>query len=308
MPQVFFEVDFTFKYPNFSRDPFIYNKKEITLLYTRNKMTIATLKNFDEYAKNYYASLQAHPHYKELASIIEPFLKEIIENGEFYVRVHTQKLKQILLSGKLKNALETSSSASFGGSKARKNSIEHLFNCNTEELKDSDYPRFGYLSCKDRRVNFFATADMGFQYGMTVIRLKKENLFNRTTISVGSTLDFCSYNFLVPSYLDNPKASCIVSFPNHPLQNMIMAPQNAVSFKNLEIIAKGIIDKKITADNFFKLDDLLGDIVPQFKYFELQFHGEINTDDFECIDTDELDPNVEKICNDLKINIEEMSL
>ena len=25
MPPVFFEVDFTFKYPNFSRDPIIYN-------------------------------------------------------------------------------------------------------------------------------------------------------------------------------------------------------------------------------------------------------------------------------------------
>lgn len=271
-------------------------------------MTAATLKHFDEYVRNYYSSLQAHPNYKNLASIIEPFFKEIIEKGEFYVRVHTQSLKQILLSGKLKNALETTGSASFGGSKARKNSTVHLFNCNTEELKDSDYPRYGYLSCKDRRVNFFATADMGFQYGMTVIRLKKENLFNRTTISVGSTLDFGSYNFLVPSYLDNPKASCIVSFPNHPLQNIIMVPQNAGSFKNLEIIAKGIIDKKITADNFFKIDDLFGDMVPQFKYFELQFHCDIKTEDFECIDTDELDPDVEKICSDLKINIEEMAL
>ena len=271
-------------------------------------MAIATLKNFDEYEKNYYSSLQAHPNYKTLASIIEPFLKEIIEEGEFYVRVHTQPLKQILLSGRLKNALEAAGAASFGGGKSRINSTVHLFNCNTEELKDSDYPRFGYLSCKDRRRNFFATADMGFQYGMSVIRLKKEKLFNRTTISVGSTLDFGSYNFLVPSYLDNPKASCIVSFPNHPLLNIIMAPQNAGSFKNLEIIAKGIIDKKITADNFFKIDDLFGDMVPQFKYFELQFHGDIKTDDFECIDTDELDPDVEKICNDLKINIEEMAL
>ena len=139
-------------------------------------MAIATLKNFDEYEKNYYSSLQAHPNYKTLASIIEPFLKEIIEEGEFYVRVHTQTLKQILLSGRLKNALEASGSASFGGGKSRINSTVHLFNCNTEELKDSDYPRFGYLSCKDRRRNFFATADMGFQYGMSVIRLKKEKL------------------------------------------------------------------------------------------------------------------------------------
>ena len=45
-------------------------------------MAIATLKNFDEYEKNYYSSLQAHPNYKTLASIIEPFLKEIIEEGE----------------------------------------------------------------------------------------------------------------------------------------------------------------------------------------------------------------------------------
>ena len=36
--------------------------------------------------------------------------------------------------------------------------------------------------------------------------------------------------------------------------------------------------------------------------------GDIKTEDFECIDTDELDPDVEKICNDLKINIEEMAL
>ncbi|MGN1281920.1 MAG: hypothetical protein ACI4UM_08485 [Succinivibrio sp.] len=270
-------------------------------------MTIATLQNFSQYQRAYYEALHRVPSFVEYASVIEPFLKEIAKSGEFYIRVHSEVLCSILHDRRIKNAIESSHSASFGGASARIDSTRYLFCCNPQKLKDKDYPRFGYLSCADRLTNYFATAQMGYQYGMCVIRLKKSNLIKRTTMTVGSSMDFGSYNFLVPTMLDEPKATCIVSYPNHPFTG-IVTPVNAGSLRNLEIIAKSIENKELTKDNYFRIDDLLADRVPSLKYFELQFHGEITTDDIECIDVEELDPETEKICHLLGISIEEQSL
>ncbi|MGN0901893.1 MAG: hypothetical protein ACI4M9_01285, partial [Succinivibrio sp.] len=220
-------------------------------------------------------------------------------------------LMSIIKSGRLKNALETKGTASFGGSKIRVESTKLLFNCSEDKMVDKDYPRFGYLSCSDRKSNFFGTADMAYQYGYGVIKLKKKNLFDRTTLTVGSSLDFFSSAYLVPTRLNSPRATCIVSYPNPNAGTSPMAPSfHSGSLMNLIVLSESIKNGELNCDNYYRIDEILGDRVPLFKYFELQFHGEITTADIECIDVDvdELDDSLKAECMKLNIDIDEQSL
>lgn len=276
-----------------------------------NIMDFNSLKNFDEYSDKYYEMLKHRSGFSDLASVIEPFLHQIIAKGDFYIRVRAEVLMLILTSGRFKNALENNGTVTFGGSKTRVESTRLMFNCDKNQMADKDYPRFGYLSCSDRKANFFGTYDMAYQYGTGVIKLKKNNLFDRTTLTVGSSLDFFSSAYLVPTRLKSPRATCIVSFPNpNGLISPLPTSFHSNSLTNLIVLYESIKNGELNIDNFYTIDEILGGKVPLFRYFELQFHGDITTDDIESIDVDfgELDDSLKTECKKLNIDIMEQSL
>ena len=49
-----------------------------------------TLVNFKEYQQKYYEQILKYPYMREVAFQIEKFLREIIEDGAFYLRVHSK--------------------------------------------------------------------------------------------------------------------------------------------------------------------------------------------------------------------------
>ena len=64
------------------------------------------------------------PGFKDAASVIEDFLKKIIKEGDFYIKVPTKVLPLILECGYLKNALQAGRTASGGGPATRIKSTE----------------------------------------------------------------------------------------------------------------------------------------------------------------------------------------
>ena len=248
-------------------------------------MTIPTLANLPVYQNNYYSLMRIFPEFQECATVIEYFLKKIIEAGDIYIRVYPKTIPLILKDGCLKNAVETGTSATNGGSEARITSTVCLFNCDKNKLADADYPTFGYLSCKDSFVNEIATYDMSFQYGDAAIKLKKDHLFNRTTLTVGSSIDFMSCAHMIPTLLTDPKATCIYG-PANP-KGILSGSSNAIlgldPIRHYRLLAHAIATEELTVENFYRLEELLGDRCPFFKYFELQFHGRVTVDDFEEI-------------------------
>lgn len=272
-------------------------------------MSLPSLKNHRYFQNNYYSVLMQIPGFKEAASVIEDFLKKIIARGDFYVKVPTKVLPEILKSGYLKNALQAGRTASGGGIAVRIKSTEFMFGCSSSELNKPDYPRFGYLSCPDPKVNMLMTYDMSYQYGDATIKLKKNNLFDRTTLTVGSSLDFMSFAYLIPTLLTDPKATCIFGVATHLSSGHEAAPYGPGNIKNYLFLADKIKDGTINYKNFYNIDELLGREIPIFKYIELQFHGDIKLSDFERIDYME-EPN-EEVIKGFKargIPVEEQSL
>ncbi len=275
-------------------------------------MTIPTLKDLPVYQNNYYSLMRIFPKFQECAAVIEDFLKKIIDAGDIYIRVHPETLPLILKDGYLKNSVETGTSATNGGSKARVSSTVCLFNCDSNKLADSDYPTFGYLSCKDPLKNQMATYEMSYQYGDVVIKLKKDHLFHRTTLTVGTSIDFLSSGHMIPTLLTDPKATCIFG-PANPkgilngLVNTSMLGLDTIRFYRL--LAQAISDKELTVENFYRIEEILGERCPFFKYFELQFHGRVTVDDFEEITVmDDLDKEEQEKLVALGIPVKKVEL
>ena len=263
-----------------------------------------SLSNFRDYQSSYLACLNLLPGFKEISAVIEEFLKKIVANGAMYIRIRPQTLPLIIKDGFLKNAMETSTSASLGGAKSRIASTEFLFNCDKNKMAAGDYPTFGYLSTDNSVVNLYATYEMAYQYGEIAIKLKKADLIERTTMTVGTSLDFMSFAYLVPTLLSDPKATCIVGLSNSLHKGSQYAPYGPGSLKNYLYLAAKIQDGTINENNFFRISELLGYDNPLFKYIELQFHGRVTIDNFEEIDVMEpLDKETSEKLQALKIPV-----
>ena len=92
-------------------------------------MSLPCLKNFKNYQNNYYSILMQIPGFKDAAPVIEDFLKKIIAEGDFYIKVPTKVLPLILECGYLKNALQAGRTASFSSTSVRNQSTEFMFAC-----------------------------------------------------------------------------------------------------------------------------------------------------------------------------------
>ncbi|MGN1392505.1 MAG: hypothetical protein ACI4V7_00465 [Succinivibrionaceae bacterium] len=259
-----------------------------------------TLKKFQNYQEAYYQKLSSNPMFNQIKSPIEDFIKQIVAEGSFYTRVSIKNLKSIIHDGYIKNVMETNTSASMGGQKVRVESTELLFGCDRNDLKPIDYPKFGYLSTNDSSKNAIVTYDMTYQYGQAIIKLKKENLFNRTTLTIGSSLDAGSSHYLIPTLVNNVKATCIFGLQHGHLKSPFACPPQMLYF----MFFQSLKSNQLNTTNYYSIDEILGDKCPLFKYIELQFHGSVTLDDFEEIgifDDGEYDQKmVEEISEKLK--------
>lgn len=245
--------------------------------------TPPTLVNFKQHQEEYLKLLEKFPMFKEvIAGTLVTFLKKVIDEGCFYIRVHAHNLPKILEDGRLANVIETGTSASFGGKKHRITSTDILFGCNKENLSPEDYPKFGYLSTADGMDNVIHTYDMGYKYGNIVIKLRKENLIHRTTITIGSTTELGSYAFMVPTKTDDVKATCVCGVKHCDIETPLDLTKFPPMFAYTQLILS-IANKKLTTDNYYRLNELLGEIFSPFESFELQYHGQVTYEDFEEI-------------------------
>ena len=229
----------------------------------------------------YQEQLKKLPYYKMVAPIVEGFLKQIINHGAFYIRVHTSALPGILESKRIKSVIETGTGATNGGEKTRREVTEALFGCNANKLMPSEFPKYGFLSQEDAEKDLYINGGMWCQYGDISIQLKKERLFHRTTLCVGDSVNFGRCFSLIPTRVDNVKATCMSGLPHDgkPLMGL------ADPLFCYAMITTWILEHKLTLNNFPLLEEVAQDAPPLFEFFELQYHGDIDiTQDVERID------------------------
>lgn len=274
-----------------------------------NISTPQSLYNFSTYQSEYHERLKRlGPPYMMVASIIEPFLRDIIDKGAFYLRMHRHVLPKVLDTKCIKSQVETKHGRTEGGPETRREVTKMLFGADIDRMSDHDFPKYGYLSCDNPVIELFWGDEMQFQYGNVLVRLKKERLIHRTTLTVGMSLCFNTTEFIVPTRVDNVKATCVPGLNIDP-----HAPASMRSLNVYLYLANAIASGKINSDNFFKITEILGSDVPTFTYFELQYHGPVTLDDIERIDVysegdDEYLEQMQKRCQELGIPFEVRSL
>ena len=229
----------------------------------------------------YQELLRQQPYYKMVAPIVEGFLRQIINHGAFYLRVHVSSLEGILESKRIKSVMETGTGATNGGKDTRREVVEALFGCNSNKLLPSEFPKYGFLSQPDAVKDLYINGGMWCQYGDVSIQLKKERLFHRTTLCVGDSVNFGRCYQLIPTKVDDVKATCICGLAHDGEPLMKMGDPVAA----YAIFAQWILEKKLTINNFPLIEEVAKDVPPIFDFFELQYHGDIDiTQDVERID------------------------
>lgn len=238
---------------------------------------------FDDERKKYYARLQSQvPAFAIAAGPVRSFLNRIISIGSFYIRVPADHLPAIVASGSVKSSMEIGTGTTVGGNPVRMKACKLLFGRDTAALKPEDFPKYGYLSCENPFKNLLVSDEMSFQYGGAAIKLRKEKLFHRTTITVGDSVNIFRCTGLMADRVDNILPVSVYGLPHGDDKPLLKLPDPGFCWRYL---AAKIKDGTLTKDNFFQLDELLGDLIPVFEFFELQFHGPVTlAEDVERID------------------------
>ena len=253
----------------------------------------------------YQELLRQQPYYKMVAPIVEEFLRQIINQGAFYVRVHVSSLEGILESKRIKSVMETGTGATNGGKETRREAVEALFGCNANKLLPSEFPKYGFLSQSDAVKDLYVNGGMWCQYGDVSIQLKKERLFHRTTLCVGDSVNFGRCYQLIPTKVDDVKATCICGLAHDGEPLMKMGDPVAA----YAIFAQWILEKKLTINNFPLIEEVARDVPPIFDFFELQYHGDIDiTQDVERIDVAPSSPDEKEKLLELKEKFEKIGV
>lgn len=244
-----------------------------------------TLANYDEYSQWAQDGLQYHLEdakegwenvqsqldtIKTFEDEIPHYMKQVtdaVEKFDFSTRTDSESVLHILKDGRFKSQIETEASHGVLDITKRKNTTSRLFTMGEErEFSSDSYEIYGYLD----------NASRASMYGDCKIVLKKENLLERTTFTVGDSLE------LIESGAD-------------PFASLVTNPSFSSWGQN---VFSGSIPNAPQ-----QLDRIRGDFSSIAKtghlssgnYVELQFHGGVSVVDIDYISLSRNAPNAKEI-------------
>ena len=233
---------------------------------------IRCLKNFKEHhEKYYYNRLKEYNRDNDKVSIIETFLKNLIDSTHLCMCVPINALESIIKDNRFKSMNELGKGTTLGGVEIRQKVTELLFHAKVSNLKDKDYPKYGFLLGKDKLRDLMIDLDVIWHYGEVIIIFKKENLIRRTTMTIGTSLDFGECYTKCPTSLINPTITCLRGKSQSINKSSLLQVD---SYNEMNQFYKNIISKKLDynlpATLPYIYDGKLG-----YENYELQFHGRL---------------------------------
>lgn len=228
----------------------------------------------------YSQKIDENNYTQEEITTIENFLRNAISQSDFSIVVSIDNINDIIDADKYVSSVEMFWSPEPDGLisyneeyPSRKYVTPEFFHVNLKDLTGSDYEKYGYLSCKDKKQDFL-DSDMYEYYGNIVLNFKKENLMNRTTLTIGDSLNKrhrLGINSITPTLINDPKMVCIPGYSKEYADLLLKFIKSGKLLPN----RPNLITKLINPDtgNYY------------FEYFELQFHGDLKlTRDVESVD------------------------
>lgn len=210
---------------------------------------IETLKNLEQCQKDYTKTHIKKVSEKEEKKILK-FLDDLIEENQFGVCVPMQYFGEILKSDKLKNQLELGHGTSLSPEE-RLLATNELFGIK-KTLEFSQYPKYGFILDQVPLRHMIQDGSIFYHYGNIILVLKKEKFLERTTMTIGSSLDFRSYKNKCPMLLTKSNICCLEGKYQKEFYNAI----NENKLKS-------------------SLPGMLSSVFMELESYELQIHGNI---------------------------------
>lgn len=224
---------------------------------------VTSLRHFDQFLHDYQKergkyTTYSHSQQKE----IQAFLNALIKQNTLAMCVPLYKLKDILESETIKSKTELVSDFTKEEREIRKQVIKQLFGCDLSRMKPFDYPKYGFLMDQNVLRHILQDGNLVFQYGNVIFKFK-DHIRSRTTICVGSSLNFKEYERKKPVRLHEPYYTCISV---HHEQSFYRKMKSG----SLKIDQPGALSQV--------MEDQIG-----FENYELQFHGSLTMSDIEQV-------------------------
>ena len=237
------------------------------------------LENYKEYHDSVYKQkIECEKYDESERQTVEKFLKTAVDECDFSMNTHITLIENIMKEDKIQSSMERywdlcKDSEYNEKYLSRRWSTPEFFNVNIDELEGKDYEKYGYLTCKDKRSKSFKSGagNMSEWYGNVIMNLKKDKLMDRTTLTIGDSLNNrykFGKNSITPTMANDPKLVCVpgyskdlVSLLAHSISEGKLLPQYPNSIGKIKYFDASL------------------------DYFELQFHGELSfKSDVESVD------------------------
>lgn len=225
----------------------------------------------------------------ELVQKVNGFLRELIQKNDFSMCVPSKYLPDIIKDNEIKSMVQTGHGTSNGGVGVRKEWMKRVFGCMPE--KAEEFPKFGLLTSKNLMRDLGYDPDPFYHYGSILLTFKKENIMNRTFMTVGSSFDIEESWLKSPVPVTSPDLICIKGYPHA----MMPVPPNKRYFIGALFFYDMIMRNKINTDLPNHLcsasENMLG-----FEDYELQIFGKLTfSEDVESVHYFTLDEKDEEI-------------
>nr|CAI9751134.1 minor head protein [Caudoviricetes sp.] len=207
----------------------------------------------DQYNKSYLERNNVE-NIEEFEKNIKQELNNLLEENEFATRTSMEGLEKILEEGRIKSQFETDKSSTVIGKDFRAEVEETLYGY-PRNLDPKLRPIYGYLTNTKNGFEF-SRYNGAVKYGNVSIILKKKGLSNRTTFTLGDSLDGTRYNYKVPTLYDQPSMQALSA-------------------------SRSLCDRYGTYTG--KVGKDLYDVTNNVSYLELQFHGGVSIDNIEKV-------------------------
>ena len=219
-----------------------------------------TLENFAKHAEEWEKTSLPPSLKEEHIELLDRAIRDVLENNDYSMRLTSKALASVLEDGKFKNQMEVGESRGLYDPTTRKTASSRLFGIDADELQASDFEKYGYLDSKDKAKALKNPSAAG--YGGVLVTFKRDNVADRTTFTVGDSLDgsLGMRQNLIAASTQNPRANGIEGyelrkFAATPTRNRQALPTDAQEF----------------AEHF------------RGEYFEIQYHGDLTLDDVQSI-------------------------
>ena len=206
---------------------------------------------------------------------VEKFFKDMISNSELCMQVPAKEnIISNIKSGHFKNSFETKTKSNLGDyDSARKDAVSLSFGVPKDVVEDMlnkneayKFEKYGYLGAESK--------ENVLHYGEIQFKFKKEQLLNKTTITVGDSLNN-DHVGVVASRLTNPKVESIPGVINGD-GSLLVDTYKLIDGKDITPDMDPMdIAQEIQNCAYLYMD------VADIPYFELQFHGDLKMKDVE---------------------------